>query len=610
MEVDVKRACIKLALVILGCGLGAPDGVASGSASVVRTPITEVVDRSWLAASEYQPYPGTYLYPEHPAAAGSYLYQPPKAFYRVQPKDGEQVVHTPYSFVVHLPQGYGAPDRRWPLIVVLPDRSESNRPLAQASEDELLRYVREQALPFMVLIPRCPELEWWQTDAVKACIDQALASYAVDPNRIYATGYGSMGGFGVWALAVKYPDLFAAIAPVAGIAPISGNSYHDRDRNLTNVPVWIFQGAADTTVPLACLQREAATLQMAGANVKLTAFPGLGHNAWASVYRHPALYDWFLKNSRALPSAARPRVADEPDPPSVVMRTPEIVQWPQGRQAVATLTFDDGLPSHATVVAPLLEKYGWRGTFFIWPVGNGNMTWDQLRKMATRGHEIGNHCGDGVDEVWDTTLPASRDRIDRELPMQRVVSHAYSGGDLTGCRAAARYFVSARRLLGLEQTEPADLYTLHCWFTDGFTRQKYDEIFDVALEYRGWALLGQHDVTAEMFVPQLESLKARQDRLWIAPQRDVVAYIRERRFTTLRIVSQDSKTVRLSVICGLPGDLYHFPLTLAVPLPEGWESATARQNGKPVWQQWREAQRLLYFDAVPNAGDVTIRKKL
>ena len=132
----------------------------------------------------------------------------------------------------------------------------------------------------------------------------------------------------------------------------------------------------------------------------------------------------------------------------------------------------------------------------------------------------------------------------------------------------------------------------------------------MALEYRGWALLGQHDVTAELFVPQLESLKARQDRLWIAPQRDVVAYIRERRFTTLQVVAQNSKTLRLSVVCGLPGDLYHFPLTLAVPLPDGWVSATARQNGKPVWQQWREAPRLLYLDAVPNAGDVTIRKDL
>ena len=235
------------------------------------------------------------------------------------------------------------------------------------------------------------------------------------------------------------------------------------------------------------------------------------------------------------------------------------------------------------------------------------MTWDQLRGMAAKGHEIGNHYGDGRDDAWDTTLPTCRDTIDREIPMQRCVSHAFSGGDFTGVRVAARNFVSARRLLGLEQAEPGDMYTLHCWFTDGWTRDRYDAAFDLALAYRGWALMGQHDVTAEKFRPQLESLKARRERLWIAPQRDVVAYIRERRFASVHVVRQYEQTTSLSVTCGLPGDLYRYPLTLAVPLPSGWVHATAMQNNKPIWQQWHDESRMLYLDAVPNGGDVVLR---
>ena len=311
--------------------------VAGGAITFVRaapaqqSPITEIIDRSWLAASEFQQYPGTYAYPEHPAAAGTYL-PPMTAPYRVPEKSGDAVMHTPYHFLVYLPQGYNDPVRKWPLIVLLPDRTAASGDAAPLAEEYLLRYVREQALPFIVLIPQCPELEWWQTDAVKRCIDEVATGYAVDTNRIYATGYGCKGGFGLWALAVKYPGLFAAVAPISGIAPISGNSYHERDANLVGVPVWIFAGADDTTVPAACLQREAASLHAAGVNAKLTVFPGVGHNAWSSVYRQRPLYDWFLKHSRAIPSNARPRVADEADPLPMIVRAGDcaVAAWEAG----------------------------------------------------------------------------------------------------------------------------------------------------------------------------------------------------------------------------------------------------------------------------------------
>lgn len=66
-----------------------------------------------------------------------------------------------------------------------------------------------------------------------------------------------------------------------------------------------------------------------------------------------------------------------------------------------TLTFDDGFAEHYTLVAPLLEKYGFRGVFNIvvksidtgWDFETGHkfMTWDQIRDLQKRGHEIANH---------------------------------------------------------------------------------------------------------------------------------------------------------------------------------------------------------------------------
>lgn len=66
--------------------------------------------------------------------------------------------------------------------------------------------------------------------------------------------------------------------------------------------------------------------------------------------------------------------------------------WPDGRRAAVALTYDDGLPSHATHVAPLLEDAGLRATFYV-PV-SGPQFASQLgawRGVAARGHELGNH---------------------------------------------------------------------------------------------------------------------------------------------------------------------------------------------------------------------------
>lgn len=66
------------------------------------------------------------------------------------------------------------------------------------------------------------------------------------------------------------------------------------------------------------------------------------------------------------------------------------------------LTFDDGFSEHHDIVAPLLEKHGFRGVFNIIPGMIGKtvdsefgrrvyMSWDQVRDLAARGHEIANH---------------------------------------------------------------------------------------------------------------------------------------------------------------------------------------------------------------------------
>jgi len=72
--------------------------------------------------------------------------------------------------------------------------------------------------------------------------------------------------------------------------------------------------------------------------------------------------------------------------------------WQLGKKTLpersVVLTFDDGYVSHMEIVAPLLMRHRFTGTFFVTTgfIGKpGYVNWEQLKKMIFLGMEIGSH---------------------------------------------------------------------------------------------------------------------------------------------------------------------------------------------------------------------------
>ena len=126
-------------------------------------------------------------------------------------------------------------------------------------------------------------------EALNALLDEIVSKYAVDEDRIYLTGL-SMGGFGTWSLATAYPERFAALAPICG----RGNP--EKAHVLKDIPVWVFHGAKDETVPPENSQQMVNALKECGADVQYTIYPDAGHDSWTETYNNPKLYEWFLEH--------------------------------------------------------------------------------------------------------------------------------------------------------------------------------------------------------------------------------------------------------------------------------------------------------------------------
>jgi predicted peptidase len=141
-----------------------------------------------------------------------------------------------------------------------------------------------------------------------------MVEFHADESRVYLTGL-SMGGNGSWYLAYHHADRFAALVVVCGfvgeftgttshtfypaIAPVSAtDAYAAIAQRVSRLPIWIFHGDADPTVPVEVSRHMASALKAIGANVQYTELPGIGHNAWDPAYDRADLFTWLFKQKR------------------------------------------------------------------------------------------------------------------------------------------------------------------------------------------------------------------------------------------------------------------------------------------------------------------------
>ena len=212
--------------------------------------------------------------------------EPGIAVHEIKGRSGK-VVST-YAAVV--PQGYD-PAKPWPLILALAGGRGDGTKYAPFWQKQ------PQGKDYLVICPvgRDP---WWHTSyrIALAALSHACERYHVDRNRVCLTGM-SNGGNGTWFLAMHYPDLFAAAAPMAGgPATSKGRVDYAYLLNLLKLPVYICHGDADETISIEHDRKAAEILTAQGYDCRLDEVKGGGHG---SPQQHvPQILAWFRDKQR------------------------------------------------------------------------------------------------------------------------------------------------------------------------------------------------------------------------------------------------------------------------------------------------------------------------
>jgi predicted peptidase len=222
--------------------------------------------------------------------------------------------HEPFKYHLFVPRST-RPKERYPLLLWL-------HGLGEVSADSLpsLRWLdmiiddprQPDRYRFFILVIQCPPSQptWFHTaggtvpdwgndmtTVAASLLHETMREYPIDPDRVYLSGVSS-GATGCWEMALRYPELFAAVVPLS-----SGGGDVSRAARLKKIPIWAFHNLDDDMTSPDGDKAMVAAVNSAGGNAYLTfpPSPGWKHDSWTAALQKHNMMGWMLAQQRGGP---------------------------------------------------------------------------------------------------------------------------------------------------------------------------------------------------------------------------------------------------------------------------------------------------------------------
>jgi poly(3-hydroxybutyrate) depolymerase len=210
----------------------------------------------------------------------------------------------PYFY--HLPTSYD-PARRYPLIVQFTVGGTDETTLFSNLPAHFFvhtSYARQADNPSLVVYVtrRAGDNSWTAqyVGQVAALVDELMAAFSVDTNRVYVAG-ASEAGPATWDLLRLRPGLFAAATIAAGWQGTAPPA------SIKDVPIWAWHAADD---PIGNIPELVRALRRAGGHPVYTALQTGGHLDGIGAGRmSPVIHDWLMAQRRGVASVERPHLS-------------------------------------------------------------------------------------------------------------------------------------------------------------------------------------------------------------------------------------------------------------------------------------------------------------
>lgn len=342
----------------------------------------------------------------------------------------------------------------------------------------------------------------------------------------------------------------------------------------------------------------------------------------------------------------------------------DVKRWQDDKSSAFSFSFDDGLLSQYTFAFPILEHYGFKGTFYlippyvtdslpgIWRYGS----WREFIEASDSGHEIGSHSMTHPHfpdlEIGDTLLEGSllfelyesKQIIDSKLPDKNCITFAYPYSEHN---SIVDYFTSlfyqSARAVGPESNS----YSLSdsAWFglnSFPFTFDlPRDSLFDDLDEFEdfknwvqssiaqsSWAIMQTHEtlpysllqdaIQAGLYEPVASEWfelvcnwiddQSINNHVWVATVANVTKYMKERDSYFTNLVSATSDKIQIELSDTLDNAIYNFPITADIIVPDNWNEITLIQGSTTSFYNsfFDGINFIVRVQVIPDAGMIEL----
>ena len=315
-----------------------------------------------------------------------------------------------------------------------------------------------------------------------------------------------------------------------------------------------------------------------------------------------------------------------------------ICRWYDNKKAAYSITYDDGLSDSLVKFESTQSKYGLVGTAGLisgWidkgenKDGYSIADWSFYKDMASRGViDMCSHTNTHPDLVTQAVY-----QIDDEFSSSKAsiinnigslcggLIYPYYSCDSKVKAEAEKYFICAAQ--GGDNDGNAynttDYYGLYRYTPyKSTTVTKLNNTLSSGISKGNWFILCTHGCDNEgweakplsFFDSHYKYVNSKRGYIWNDYYTHVAMYLRERNTSTVSVGSVTSSQINVNITNALDIDTYNHPLTMKTKVPTSWTSVwvsqgTKRQNVKVTNEG---LQAFVYYDAIPNQGEIVIAK--
>ena len=302
-------------------------------------------------------------------------------------------------------------------------------------------------------------------------------------------------------------------------------------------------------------------------------------------------------------------------------QTAEIGTWAGFRKGAASFTFDDGAPSHVSDGGPLFDKYGYKGTFNV--VVNWNPDWSGFGNMAKNGHEIASHSNSHGQNMSGEEASSKQAIAGKIQQKYGIITVAYPNCNVPNKSAVQQNYVIGRICNGSWQSQPdmmgkdgpSDWTMASAIMTGSTGTNDFKGNMQKAVQQGGWIAFlthgfeGKNNGSATYSPTPIGSIEdglkwAQQNDkdIWVAPMGHVAMYIKERK--AAKVEASGSGTITVKLTHNIKDNVSDYDYPLSIRVQYSGSTANVTQAGAKL--ESKVEGGYVYFDAVPNAGDITI----